>query len=146
MKKDYISCYCGKNNTKFLFSKDFSVLTVDVLYCPQCSELAPNKSLLINVKVAYELKIGVWAIKFNPTILKEQDRNFKDKENYYLNLWDENKIFFKMLSGRAGEESRWELIGLKGTTPEVKYSFEVEKVITKDRRKKHSPKRIKKLN
>jgi hypothetical protein len=131
---------------EFLFGDGFDASSIDILYCPQCSEMAPRSSLLVNLKEAFDLETGIWAIKFHPYVLERQNSTFEDKRDYYVDLWNKKKIIFRLLTGPKGKKFKWNIIGLKGETLDVRYSFEIEKTIEKDRRKKHKPKRIKKLN
>lgn len=147
MPKNFlIKCFCKKNQIKFRLWKKFTPFVIDELYCPECSEYAARGSLLIFIKQSSDLPLGIWAIKFNKDVLRNLDKNFQNKKDYFIDLFETKRCVFEPLA-RKTKYLRYFIIGLKGEGLEEVYARPVEKTITKDRRKKHKgPKRIKKLN
>lgn len=139
MKKLILKCYCHEGGMEFYFGDNFDATSIDTLYCPHCSEYAAYGSLLIRLHQAYDVEPGIWGIKFNDIVLKEQDKNFRKSSDYFINLFTSGKITFSFLKSPKD----YEILGIAGETRALE--AEIKKDIEKDARKKHKPKPIKKL-
>ena len=139
MKKFIRKCYCQEGGMEFRCQNNFDATSIDILYCPRCSEYAAPDALLINIIKAFDIDLGIWGIKFNKEVLKVQDKNFRDSADYFCDLFVSGKIIFDFIKSHKD----YEMIGIAGETKV--YEKEIKKDIEKDLRKKHKPKPIKKL-
>lgn len=149
MKTFTRQCYCQRNGVRFQCQNKFDATSIDVLYCPECSEFAARDTLLINLEVAFDTPLGIWGIKFNNQALKKQDPKFVESRDYFIDLFKDKKCTFEFIAQKP-KKYRYSIIGLKGEypsqTPSQKYSEKARRPIDKDLRKKHNPPRITKLN
>ena len=141
MKNFIRQCFCKSNGAEFVCEDKFDASSIDILYCPKCSDRAELGSLILDLKEAFEMPIGIWAIKFNKSVLKEQDDDFKDEDEYYKDLFKSGEITFKFLK----DEPKHHKVVIYGVK-KIPARELAESSIEKDERKKHDIKAVKKLN
>lgn len=141
MKKFIRQCYCEENGMEFESDNKYDATSVNILYCPKCVQYAWNNTLLVRIKEAFDIEPGIWGIKFNKEMLREQDRDYKEENEYLIDLFKGNKIIFSFLKS----SDKHEILGIKADLSDGEYEKMARNDIDKDMRKKHNPKRIKKL-
>ena len=141
MKTFIRQCFCKSNGVEFVCEDKFDASSIDLLYCPKCSDRAELGSLILDLEEVYEQTIGIWAIKFNDSVLKEQDEDFRDQDEYYKDLFRSGKITFKFLKDDL-EHHKVAIYGVKKIPARELAEYSIEK----DERKKHDIKAVKKLN
>lgn len=111
-------CYCNGKNIELRLAKGFTEDAIDVLYCPDCLDQAGPETLVVNVLRAPG-RAGLWGVKFNKTVLKEQDPDgFTDKYLYFAGVFVMQKCSFGFLPRDVKIRSPYRLLGWKGDVPE----------------------------
>jgi len=110
-------CFCQKREVKFYCDKKFNENVVDILYCPDCVDRASADALIIRISGIKEM-IGLWGIKFNPTVLAEIDSKFKDNGDYYENLFQSGRCVFEKVWKR--KKPTYEIVGIKSDTKKLR--------------------------
>ena len=105
------SCFCKKESVEFVCDSKFNETIISEVYCPTCSDRAADDSLLIKI-MSIPRMIGIWGVKYNKEVLKELDTEYKDKEEYFVNVF-ERKCGFKAIPERT-RQAFYEVVGMKG--------------------------------
>lgn len=110
-------CYCQKKNIKLRLAKGFTEDAVDILYCPECLDQAGPETLVIDVQRSRG-NTGLWGIKFNKLVLKDQDPDeYIDKYMYFAGVFIMQKCIFNFLPADIKIRSPYRVLGYKGDIP-----------------------------
>ena len=117
MTKFSKKCFCKKSTAEIKLAKGFKRGAIDIVWCPFCANRASAQALLINVTHVPEM-LGIWAIKYNPAVLKEVDKDFLNKEDYYIKLFKSGKC---TLAGFALESKKpkYRILGMRQNLAEL---------------------------
>jgi hypothetical protein len=111
-------CFCQKNEIEFYCDENLNEDAVDILYCPACSDRAPEDSLLVQVTGIPET-LGIWGIKYNPAVLKEVDSEFEDSDAYYESLFRNGRCVFEKI-WKKRKKPTYEIVGIKSGISKLK--------------------------
>lgn len=140
MKTFIRQCFCKENGAEIYFANNFDDSSIDELYCPQCSDRARLGTLMLDLIQVYDQPLGIWGIKFSKPVLKIQDKNFVDLDDYFINLFKDKKIIFKFLKADS-KDHQCKIIGIKKEPARDL----ADDAIKKDLRNKHKLRRKRKL-
>ncbi|MBU0731918.1 hypothetical protein KKC88_03505 [Patescibacteria group bacterium] len=111
-------CFCNKKKIKLRLAKDFTENVIDILYCPDCLDQAGPETLVVNV-LRDKNNIGLWGIRFNKIVLKDQDpEEYIDKYLYFAGVFIMQKCIFDFLPKDVKIRSPYRILGYKGDVPE----------------------------
>ncbi len=114
MNKFTITCFCKKSNVKFRSPAGYGAEIIARLYCPFCSDRAPEEALFIEVN-GVPKKNGLYAIAWNQGVLKYMEPDFHDQELWYRHFFGKKKLIFDFIPPQNGhtKKSLYEIIGIK---------------------------------
>lgn len=137
-------CFCKKNAIEFQSTRKIDEKSVDILFCPECSEYASEGSLLIKLlEEEFPPSPGIWGIKFNKEVLKEQDQDFKDTKEYYERLFLGGKCTFNLIFKKNKKKPIFEILGIKEKLgKEELLSGQTKKMIEKGGMPQKLPKKL----
>lgn len=111
-------CFCNKKEINLRLGKGFTEDVIDILYCPDCLDQAGPETLVINV-LRSPGNIGLWGIKFNKVVLKEQDPDeYIDKYLYFAGVFIMQKCIFDFIPKDVKIRSPYRILGYFGDIPE----------------------------
>lgn len=111
-------CFCQKTKVEFRSDEKFDENVVDVLYCPSCVDRASGNALIVRVTGIPEM-LGLWGINFNEVVLKEADKNFKDNDDYFVDLFTGGRCTFEAV-WKKRKKPTYEIVGIKRGASKLK--------------------------
>jgi len=111
-------CFCKKNKIKFHADKNLDEEAVDVLYCPFCVDRASDEAFIVHVTGIPEM-IGLWAIWYNKSYLKEADKNFRNEDDYFMDLFASGRCVFGAI-WKKRKKPAYEIVGIKSGVLKLK--------------------------
>lgn len=113
MSKFTVTCFCKKTDIKFYSPANYGGDIIARVYCPLCSDRAPEEALMIRVD-GVPRHNGLYGIDWNQGTLKYLDPSFKDLEDWYRNFFGKKKLIFDFINPRS-KKPQYEILGIRET-------------------------------